>query len=685
MGGVGVIESHPPRTEEAITPLKTPEDSQKMPIEPTELIGVYSGAKPIDEDAMDAEVHALMLITGEKDETGTQAEPTIDTEKHKAMVAAILAPRRSARLARNGNEEAEGETQPPAQNTVRKRTPSRGKRQNGVEVSDASDVELAYRKIHVAHAHCTHEATMAIMARDDPKLIRMVPPQGFDCLTCESMLTTNPSVPTPAQRAFLAFKMAHLKCGHGCEKTTTEVFKEDNPHLVKHLLGCQKSFRCTGCKLGKLTQTRTFKASEMPKARRPLQRVHTDVNVIGREGDAGALYELVVLDEATRFVSITPLTSKAEVPRELARTFQRLERLSGERIACLRSDRGSEFCNKTVEALANSRGADIELAPVGHHVGNAMAERRNRAINEAHRLIALGLDYDSLTREEAITLWPHASKWIAYTQNRTPCKALGWITPFQAMTGKKPRHTSNLIFGARVVARVPEDANTLHKHDPRGEIGFFVGFLDEDAKIAKIYAPLYGKVVETPHFVVVDDESELVRRALDVPDFSKAWGAISGAFTEDSPEIGEVKSRTDDTPFGSANEVIVPHGKRTERRRLRSADEDEDGGAAASGSMRTSPQSGEKQLTKNGSSRDCANEQRKSVRLSKEPIYAKLARTSTTPPPRPAESATPAEKIRVQDVENPTSIGEAWRSKYASLWERARLDEYEVIDKRGTA
>ena len=81
-------------------------------------------------------------------------------------------------------------------------------------------------------------------------------------------------------------------------------------------------------------------------------------------------------------------------------------------------------------------------------------------------------------------LWAEAARTAIYVQNRISHSALGFKTPEEIFTGKKPEVSHLKIFGCPVYIHIPKEKRT--KLDPAGKKGIFVGYC-EVSKAFRIY------------------------------------------------------------------------------------------------------------------------------------------------------------------------------------------------------
>jgi hypothetical protein len=88
-------------------------------------------------------------------------------------------------------------------------------------------------------------------------------------------------------------------------------------------------------------------------------------------------------------------------------------------------------------------------------------------------------------------LWVEAARTIVYVQNILSHSALGFKTPEEIFTGKKPEVSHLKIFGCPVIVHIPKEKRT--KLDSSGKKRIFVGFC-EVSKAFIIYIPGYHHI-----------------------------------------------------------------------------------------------------------------------------------------------------------------------------------------------
>ncbi|KAJ0401726.1 hypothetical protein P43SY_003047 [Pythium insidiosum] len=133
------------------------------------------------------------------------------------------------------------------------------------------------------------------------------------------------------------------------------------------------------------------------KTSAPLEMVHTDLmGPINVKSKSGARFILVFVDDWSRYLHVYLLKSKTEVTSKFIEYTTVMERQTGGRVKCVRSDNGSEFCNKKFDGFCLQQGILHQTSAPYSPQQNGIAERANRSIAEMARAM---LYYQQLSRE----------------------------------------------------------------------------------------------------------------------------------------------------------------------------------------------------------------------------------------------------------------------------------------------
>ncbi|MCW4346512.1 MAG: reverse transcriptase domain-containing protein [Candidatus Thiodiazotropha endolucinida] len=243
----------------------------------------------------------------------------------------------------------------------------------------------------------------------------------------------------------------------------------------------RKKKDCNVCMLGKMTNNR----NRNPRARStvPLQLVHTDLaGPIDPVSSEGFKYAIAFTDDYSGASFVYFLHNKSDTVRATEK-FLADSAPFGD-VKCIRSDNGTEFtCSAFKTLLRNNHIRHETSAPYSPHQ-NGTAERHWRTVFEMGRCLLI----QSGLRKE---LWPYAVMCATYIRNRCYSKHLK-LTPFHALTGKKPNLSNMRVFGSECYVYCTHDKKKL---DPRSIKGIFVGY-DGCSPAYLVYYPDTGKVMK---------------------------------------------------------------------------------------------------------------------------------------------------------------------------------------------
>jgi hypothetical protein len=175
-----------------------------------------------------------------------------------------------------------------------------------------------------------------------------------------------------------------------------------------------------------------------------------------------------------------------------------IENLSERKIKILRSNNGGEYTSKEFVSFCRDVGIKRELTTPYNPQQNGVAERKNKTIMEAVKTMIND-------RDLPICLWVEAAIATVYVQNRLSHSALGFKTPEEMFTGKKPEVSHLKIFGCPVFIHIPKEKR--NKLEPSGKMGIFVGYC-EVSKAFGIYIPGH-RHIEISRDVTFDEEAAL--------------------------------------------------------------------------------------------------------------------------------------------------------------------------------
>jgi hypothetical protein len=235
------------------------------------------------------------------------------------------------------------------------------------------------------------------------------------------------------------------------------------------------------------------------KAEGALELIHSDVcGPMPSSSISGYVYYVSFIDDYSRKTWIYFLKSKDEVFSKFKEFKALIENISERNIKILRSDNGGEYTSKEFVRFCRDVGIKRELTTPYNPQQNDVAERKNRTIMEAVKTMI----HDQYL---PMCLWTEAAMAVVYVQNRLSHSALGFKTPEEMFTGKKPEVSHLKIFGCPVFTHIPKEKR--NKLEPSGKKGIFVGYC-EVSKVFRIYIPGHHHI-EISKDMTFDEEATL--------------------------------------------------------------------------------------------------------------------------------------------------------------------------------
>lgn len=225
---------------------------------------------------------------------------------------------------------------------------------------------------------------------------------------------------------------------------------------------------CQSCAEGK--QTRDSFNHKSTRAHNKLDLIHSDLcGPMENVSIGGARYILTFIDDHTRKVFVYFLKSKSDVFQNFVNFKKMYEKQIERNIKVLRSDNGTEYCNKTFRSYLENHGIQHQTSNIHTPQQNGVAERMNRTIIEKAKCLLFNAKLSKC-------YWAEAVSMAAYISNHSYNSVLKNQTPEEAWTGKKVDLSDLKIFGATVMVYVPKPKRA--KWDPNSRKLLFMGYSD---------------------------------------------------------------------------------------------------------------------------------------------------------------------------------------------------------------
>ena len=173
---------------------------------------------------------------------------------------------------------------------------------------------------------------------------------------------------------------------------------------------------------------------------------------------------MTFIDDFSRKVWIFFLRTKDEAFQKFEEWKALVENQTGQKLKCLRTDNGLEFCNHLFDKVCRDSGIKRHKTCPYTPQQNGVSERMNRTIMDKVRsmLVETGLDAE---------FWAEAASTAVYIINRSPMSATGFKVSEATWTGTDPSYSHLKRFGCVAYVHTVAD-----KISPRATKGIFLGY-----------------------------------------------------------------------------------------------------------------------------------------------------------------------------------------------------------------
>ncbi|GJY03248.1 retrovirus-related pol polyprotein from transposon TNT 1-94 [Tanacetum coccineum] len=222
---------------------------------------------------------------------------------------------------------------------------------------------------------------------------------------------------------------------------------------------------CSSYEVSKAKRS-SFKLKTVPSSKGRLNLLHMDLCGPMRVASInGKKYILVIVDDYSRYTWTLFLRSKDETPEVLKDFLTMIQRNLQAPVISVRTDRGTEFLNKTLNAFFKEEGIEHQTSTPRTPEQNGVVERRNRTLVEAARTM---LSASKLP----LFFWAEAIATACYTQNRSIIIPTHEKTAYHIINDRKPSIKHLHIFGC--TCYLTRDGENLDKLKEKGIRAFWL-------------------------------------------------------------------------------------------------------------------------------------------------------------------------------------------------------------------
>lgn len=303
------------------------------------------------------------------------------------------------------------------------------------------------------------------------------------------------------QTAYTCIHDWHRKMGH---KNISDL-KVAIKILKLPVSKCNCSNECISCLKGKFHALPFPKQSEKPK--QPREVITTDLcGPFKTQSLGGSKYFVTFTCVNTDYTEVAAIRNKSDCKTELVNYIERCKTQFGTAIKILRSDRGGEYLDTSVQNYLKSNGIIFQCSTPRCPQQNGISERKNRTLTEALRTMLIGKNLPNF-------LWAEALYHANNTLNMIP-KGADKLSPKEKFFNQL-FNKSFIEFGTKVFYLT--NTENRSKLDEKGIEGIFVGF-DFNSKGYRIYSG--GRIRIERHVKILESSTnESNNLTPDIDDF----------------------------------------------------------------------------------------------------------------------------------------------------------------------
>lgn len=261
------------------------------------------------------------------------------------------------------------------------------------------------------------------------------------------------------------------------------------------------TFSCDICL--KNRPTRIISRGSVIKAKRPLEKIHSDLaSPITPVSLGGNKYVVTFTDDYSRFSWVFPCEKKSAC-LEIFKVFKKaVENEFNQKIAFLHCDIGGEYSNIEWKRFAEQEGIQLQYTVPYTPEQNGVAERLNRTLFNMARCFVNDSPY--LTK----ALWAELIRTACYVENRVPSSTnANFKSSFEMLFNRSPSIDHLRVIGSKCYSN--KTGKHLGKLEERATEFLLVGY--ESENIYRVYDPTSRKVFRS-HDLVIQENTQSIEK-----------------------------------------------------------------------------------------------------------------------------------------------------------------------------
>ena len=306
----------------------------------------------------------------------------------------------------------------------------------------------------------------------------------------------------------------HKRLCHMSEKGMSILVKNNVLSGVKSA----KLEKCAHCLAGKQKRV-SFRSHSPSRKSELLELVHSDVcGPMPIKTVGGAAYFVTFIDDSSRKVWVYFLKTKDQVLNAFKQFQVLVERQTGKKLKCIRSDNGGEYIG-AFDEYCKQQGIRHQKTPPKTPQLNGIAERMNRTLVERVRCM---ISDAKLSK----SFWGEALSTAVHVINLSPTVALDGDVPERVWLGKDISYEHLRVFGCRAFVHIPKDERS--KLDVKTRECIFLGYGSDEFGY-RMYDPIEKKILRSRDVVFMEDQTieDIQKTEKTVPQSSHSYVDIN--------------------------------------------------------------------------------------------------------------------------------------------------------------
>lgn len=299
------------------------------------------------------------------------------------------------------------------------------------------------------------------------------------------VLETNSSQAFTSQAKSVDSLTWHKRLGHISGEYMAKEF-------IQSTIGHVNKFTCDTCLKNK--STRIISRNPVIKAKRPLEKIHSDLaGPITPASLGGNKYVVTFTDDYSRFSWVFPCDVKSRC-LDIFKAFKKaVENELNQKITFLHCDNGGEYSSNAWKEFVKQEGIQIQYTVPHTPEQNGVAERLNRTIFNMTRCFLN--DSPNLVKP----LWAELVRTACYIKNRVPTSTNdNFQSPFEILFNRPPSINHLRVIGSTCFSN--KTGTQFGKLDERALECVLVGY--ESENIFRVFDPTTRKVFRSRDLVI---------------------------------------------------------------------------------------------------------------------------------------------------------------------------------------